>query len=148
MAVVYLLPYMGKWDFLKGQTTERVCLCCNELKPLTTEFFREAWDSVSLRRTCKKCENLHQNSAKFGLSGKHRRSLMTAATHCPICQCVLEESKQGVAGAKLSRTAVVDHDHTTGQFRGILCNTCNRGIGLLGDDVDNLKRAITYLQGG
>ena len=40
----------------------------------------------------------------------------------------------------------VDHDHETGAVRGLLCNHCNRGIGLLGDSITNLENAIKYLQ--
>jgi hypothetical protein len=41
----------------------------------------------------------------------------------------------------------VDHCHETGQVRGILCNDCNRAIGLLGESVELLKSAIRYLEG-
>lgn len=40
---------------------------------------------------------------------------------------------------------VVDHDHTTGKIRGLLCNRCNMGIGLFDDDPEKLKMAIDYL---
>lgn len=39
----------------------------------------------------------------------------------------------------------VDHCHSTGRVRGLLCNNCNRAIGLLGDSVSNLENAIKYL---
>lgn len=39
----------------------------------------------------------------------------------------------------------VDHCHTTGKVRGLLCGSCNRAIGLLGDDVGRMKKAIKYL---
>lgn len=40
----------------------------------------------------------------------------------------------------------VDHNHQTGNIRGLLCNNCNRGIGLLGDSINVLKSAIKYLE--
>lgn len=40
----------------------------------------------------------------------------------------------------------VDHCHETGRIRGILCAKCNTGIGLLGDDVERLKKSVAYLE--
>lgn len=39
----------------------------------------------------------------------------------------------------------VDHNHETGQVRELLCNECNRGIGLLKDSPDRLIKAARYL---
>jgi len=41
----------------------------------------------------------------------------------------------------------VDHDHTTGMIRGLLCQKCNQAIGLLQDSPKNCKQAAKYLQG-
>lgn len=41
---------------------------------------------------------------------------------------------------------VADHDHTTGKFRGWLCMQCNTGLGKLGDTIEGLCFAITYLR--
>lgn len=39
----------------------------------------------------------------------------------------------------------VDHDHKTHTFRGLLCNACNRGLGLFRDNPEALKEAAKYL---
>ena len=40
---------------------------------------------------------------------------------------------------------LVDHNHTTGMVRGLLCMNCNQGIGKFHDDPNLLMSAATYL---
>jgi|LakMenEpi03Aug12_release.lakeMendotaPanAssembly.Ray.scaffolds.fasta_scaffold1906241_1 hypothetical protein len=40
----------------------------------------------------------------------------------------------------------VDHDHTTGKVRGLLCNACNKGLGFFKDSKELLDKAIKWLQ--
>jgi hypothetical protein len=40
----------------------------------------------------------------------------------------------------------VDHNHKTGEVRGLLCNHCNRGIGMLKENIDILESAIEYIR--
>lgn len=39
----------------------------------------------------------------------------------------------------------IDHCHKTGKIRGLLCNQCNLGIGLLKEDPEIFKKALEYL---
>jgi hypothetical protein len=43
------------------------------------------------------------------------------------------------------RELAIDHCHTHGHARGLLCNNCNRAIGLLKDDPAILRKAADYL---
>ena len=70
---------------------------------------------------------------KYGITQEFYNTLMVSQRHvCAICE----------NSAKL----VIDHDHITGKVRGLLCNSCNTGIGFLGDSPKRLKKAITYLR--
>ena len=40
----------------------------------------------------------------------------------------------------------IDHDHKTGVIRGLLCNNCNAGIGILGDTIEAVRAALAYLE--
>jgi hypothetical protein len=51
-----------------------------------------------------------------------------------------------ICGKKSVGRFNIDHDHNTGEVRGLLCGPCNRGIGLLGDSAETLKRAVEYLE--
>jgi hypothetical protein len=42
----------------------------------------------------------------------------------------------------------VDHNHETGQVRGLLCDCCNLGIGYMQDDPDILMAAARYVMKG
>jgi hypothetical protein len=53
---------------------------------------------------------------------------------CAICKLI---SKQKLC---------VDHDHSTGKVRGLLCKKCNWGIGLFGDKPNFLRTAADYLE--
>jgi len=45
-----------------------------------------------------------------------------------------------------NKVLCVDHDHNTGKIRGLLCNTCNRALGLLKDNKQLLINALKYLK--
>ena len=60
--------------------------------------------------------------------------------------CAICHKENFAMGDCHSGALVVDHDHTTGEVRGLLCHNCNRALGLLGDDVSILRNSISYLE--
>lgn len=57
---------------------------------------------------------------------------------CGLC----EKPFQGFSRTDLH----IDHDHETNEIRGLLCMTCNVGLGMLGDTVNGIERALNYLR--
>jgi dCTP deaminase len=55
---------------------------------------------------------------------------------CAICRIDKSRSRIGWH---------TDHDHATKKIRGILCENCNRGLGMYADDISFLRRAAAYL---
>lgn len=55
---------------------------------------------------------------------------------CLICKKHESEFKRGLS---------VDHDHATGEIRGLLCDNCNGGLGKFKDNILFLQTAIDYL---
>lgn len=59
-------------------------------------------------------------------------------------------SQNGVCAICFSTTSsgllCVDHNHTTGKVRGLLCHVCNRSLGMMKEDVNILQSAINYIQ--
>lgn len=86
--------------------------------------------SLQLRELHLKC--------KYGISlGEFDALLADQDFFCGICG-----KAEYISGREFS----VDHDHQTGQVRGILCSECNILIGKAKEDVAVLKAAIRYLE--
>lgn len=60
---------------------------------------------------------------------------------CAICERL--PSEIDVRAERLC----IDHNHSTGTFRGLICDACNRGLGGFKDNLDSLRSAIKYLDG-
>ena len=114
----------------------KVCIKCNVMQP--HENFPIA-NSGNYRRTeCASC------TSKIS---KHLRMLRKQNPHpengykCPICN----RGQENLTRAGKNSPFVLDHCHDTGDYRGWLCDHCNRGLGAFGDDIERLKKAIDYL---
>ena len=118
----------------------RKCSKCGEVLPLTEEYFRKNQSTNTggdkyFRPECKKCtKEAGQGKSKAQkLAGNPKRPPL--GTPCYNC-------------GRIDRKLVFDHDHKTLEFRGWICDNCNRSIGMLGDTIESLERAIKYLKEG
>ena len=82
---------------------------------------------------------------KYGIGlGEARDRLAAQGDRCAICRRA--KNGRAVPAGKVSVWDwCVDHDHDTGQVRGILCFHCNAAIGMLGDDPQIVMEAYRYL---
>jgi len=79
-----------------------------------------------------------QMKLKYGITLEDYEILLKAQEgRCAIC---------GIHEDLLTRALAIDHCHTTGKIRGLLCNYCNPGLGSFRDSVKSLQAAIMYLQ--
>lgn len=95
---------------------------------------KERYDRDSNRRRAKTEGNIE---LKYGLTPEAWGNLFEKQGGvCAICKNPETQNKR----------ISVDHDHETGKVRGLLCNNCNRGLGLLKDSLHTLSAAVEYLK--
>jgi hypothetical protein len=90
------------------------------------------------RPECNNCtKNVNRGKSEAKKKAKELGILYTAPkdTICGICN----------KPASKGNNIVFDHCHLSNTFRGYCCNSCNRSMGVLGDNVDGLLRALNYL---
>jgi hypothetical protein len=94
-------------------------------------------DKSGQHRKCVTCERDRQLKFKYGITQEEYDALLEAqGGGCAVCGATPEEEE-----------LPVDHDHDTGEVRGILCNNCNNGIGRFEDSPELLRSAADYLEG-
>jgi len=121
----------------------RVCRTCKNTLPRNSMYFYYRADSNSLRKDCRECTKRRNRKLKYkrdyGLEYEDYLAAKKAqGNQCLICS--VEFNFQ-----KIEATPHVDHCHTNGHVRGILCRNCNIGLGLFLDDPNRLAKAIEYL---
>lgn len=75
----------------------------------------------------------------YGINFKEYEEMLLAQDgKCAICKA---EPPKNQHKTRLN----IDHNHETGKVRGLLCDCCNRALGLMRDNTDLLSKAIDYL---
>lgn len=146
----------------------KFCNSCGLHLPLT-QFHNQSDKKDGKRSQCKLCTNKRnlekyhscQDTRKSHHMASRRHSLMKnygitpeeydamlveQGGSCAICKS--DKPWGFVAKPKRAKEFFcVDHDHTTGEVRGLLCQPCNTGLGNFRDNSDHMRMAIKYLEG-
>jgi hypothetical protein len=86
---------------------------------------------------CAAASNRRRDLRKYGLTPEQYDEMVAAqGGTCALCD----------AKCPTGQRLAVDHSHESGAVRGLLCRTCNAGIGSLKDDPDLLRRAAEYIE--
>ncbi len=117
--------------------TEKACTSCGVVKPLT-DFYAEKRNANGRMSQCKACVGAKVKSSrllrKYGLTEADWQAMAKA-----------QRGRCGCCG-EIPASLVVDHCHRGGQVRALLCDRCNRLLGVVDDDQALLQKAIRFLR--
>ena len=149
----------------------KVCRVCGETKPVEEFRMTSATGGKYPRRHsyCDPCRRAYtndyrarrglkrtsaQNKAadlrKYGLTVEQAQGRLAAQDGlCPLClrSLTLGSVASDDENVEMDRLpGHIDHDHKTGEVRGVLCSDCNRGLGCFRDSTFALEMAAEYLR--
>ena len=131
----------------------KYCKSCDTTKPID-DFYLRNKTSMVRHSTCKECDKkrvkenhdpvAYRNAElqrRYGITQQDYEVMIVEQNNqCAICNA----TEPG--GRHNSGYFVVDHCHTTGKVRKLLCNNCNTALGLVGDNTQIIQSMIEYLQ--
>ena len=140
----------------------KTCSKCKKHKAYT-EFYKMTVSLDGHAYYCKECDNKRRREQRKAdpvatqQSNRNRQLLkrygMTIKDYeemfeqqgCKCGICGVTENHSGNTGPRKEWSFSVDHCHTTGKVRGLLCNDCNRALGLFKDNTETIKAALMWL---
>lgn len=107
-------------------------------KELRKEQIKRWMHSAAGRKSKAKSERKYQLWVKYNITPEEfDQMLKNQNGMCAICSTTKNSER--------FQHLVVDHDHKTGQVRGLLCTPCNSGLGMFKDNLELVNRAAAYL---
>lgn len=131
-------------------TNLKTCSKCKQVK-IAKEFAKRAKNKDGLRSQCKNCDQQYRDDNReavrdyhyknrYGISLEEYNDKLSVQNYsCAIC------GSQHVENERM-KTLVVDHNHATGEVRGLLCHPCNVALGAVKEKEDILMACISYLR--
>jgi len=143
----------GKGQFGVKRKEERIkrenklgakqCVQCKQVLPLAQFSKYSNHKQNDYYSRCKECVSHAFLMYRYGITVREFMQLGELQKwSCAICENSLNMKPGKVMRSK---SVGVDHCHATGVVRGLLCSACNNGLGLFRDSVENLAKAIEYL---
>jgi hypothetical protein len=119
--------------------THKKCSSCKQWL-VHSLFGQGTRNSSGISSKCLRCDRDTYLQNNYGVTlESYEKMLLSQGGGCAICG----ETKPT---RKNSTVFCVDHDHVTGEIRGLLCGNCNSMLGHAKDNTANLRRGIQYLE--
>lgn len=116
--------------------------CVRELEKLRKPYHREKMKRMRANPDYRIMEAANKRDYRlqwsYGITEAQYLDILEDQNYsCRIC---------GVHEREVPKALSVDHNHVTGEVRGLLCDACNRGLGLFKDNPDIIAEAFKYLK--
>lgn len=148
----------------------KICSGCKKVKNISDFYVRKA-SKDGFTSQCKECVKKKRNEdwpkikkardkkkgkiyttnrnghlkRKYGIDLSEYNSMLEKQNNvCYICK--KPESKKFKGNEERVQPLSVDHCHKTGKVRGLLCDSCNNGLGNFFDNIEYLQNAIDYIK--
>lgn len=130
----------------------RECTKCGEVK--ASESYRVlARGQHGRSRQCKKCDQAQskewasrpENRDRAARKAKRSKAVRTYGARGGEAWDRIQEGSPCEACGVRREYMHLDHNHSTGEFRGILCSQCNTALGLLGEDLERFSGLMAYM---
>lgn len=129
-------------EVIYNKEDSRKCIHCSKIKNLDSFEWRDG-QQRGRRKDCRSCRNFFKRVVR----NLYRENPKPTSPdyQCPCCFRTEKQLREN--GGYLDRGIwVLDHSHITQKFRGWICDHCNVGIGRFEDKIENLIKAIDYLE--
>jgi len=134
-------------DKIFDESITMECNICNKEYPMTNKYFyRNNAQERGLKQPCKEC--YYKNHFRKRTVNNHNISQEEYMTiyYKQDKKCAICGKDENVTRRGRRLPLAIDHAHDTGVIRGLLCAKCNLGIGMFGDNIELMRRAIDYLK--
>lgn len=124
----------------------KICTKCSTEKSVVS-FPKNSKGKYKTGQICKECNA--KITAKYRETNYNKVYANKYSISELEVKTLLEKEVCDICGKYPSdkRRHAIDHCHTTNTVRGLLCDTCNKGLGLFYDNPELLQKAIDYLRG-
>jgi hypothetical protein len=134
----------------------RLCRSCGEIKPIGCFYPVRTRQRTTVAKTFARCIDCVKSSyrpnhekyrarelqRKYGITAQEYDSLLQAQNGvCAVCG-----NPEKITMYKKVISLCVDHCHTTGKIRGLLCSACNKALGALEDSPERVEALLNYIQ--